>query len=222
MTALLAFFIVINSLAQEQTGANLYTGTGSFVNALNSAGLPGSFKSESSENAFQRTQPGPLYVINDDQESKKGEQGEGNDKEGNHERVVDREKDQLRSFLIEMESLASVSELPKLKGRVVIDLFEPIHNKSPRISRKSRELFQEISLKAGDPNYRIELIVWASIPSVTSWKAAVETADSLLEDLSNQAGVAKDQRFNMTATGKPWFYGKERRPRFSFVVKKLK
>ena len=31
MTALLAFFIVLNSLATEQTGANLYSGTGSFV-----------------------------------------------------------------------------------------------------------------------------------------------------------------------------------------------
>ena len=29
MTALLAFFIVLNSLAQEQTGAKLHAGTGS-------------------------------------------------------------------------------------------------------------------------------------------------------------------------------------------------
>ena len=48
MTALLAFFIVINSLAREQTGANLYTGTGSFVNAMNASGLPGRFETKGS------------------------------------------------------------------------------------------------------------------------------------------------------------------------------
>jgi flagellar motor protein MotB len=34
MTAQLAFFIVLNSLAQDQTGANLHAGTGSFVRSL--------------------------------------------------------------------------------------------------------------------------------------------------------------------------------------------
>lgn len=219
MTALLAFFIVINSLAKEQTGANLYAGTGSFVNALNSTGLPGSFKTKSSANSFQRTNPSPLYMVNDDQEENRGEDGEGNDKEGNKERILDREKDQLRRFLIEMESLASVQELPKLKGRVVIDLFESIRTRKPRISKKSRQLFEEISLKAGDPNYEIELIVWSNTPSVSSWSSAAQTAQSLLDDLTQ--GMSKREKSNITATGKPWFYSNERRPRFSFVVKKL-
>ncbi len=220
MTALLAFFIVINSLAKEQTGANLYAGTGSFVNALNSTGLPGSFKAKASENAFQRSEPGPLYMVNDDQNTDKGEQGEGNDKDGNSERVLDREKDQLRRFLIEMESLATVQELPKQKARVVIDLFEPIRSRSPRISKKTRELFHEIAIKAGDPNYQIELIVWSNTPSVSSWTSAVTTAESLLDSLTT--GMTDQQKTNLTATGKPWFYSNERRPRFSFVVKKLK
>ncbi|MEZ6064742.1 MAG: flagellar motor protein MotB [Planctomycetaceae bacterium] len=46
MTALLAFFIVLNSLAEEQTGAKLHRGTGSFVQALNNMGMPGFFTGE--------------------------------------------------------------------------------------------------------------------------------------------------------------------------------
>ena len=47
MTALLAFFIVLNSLAKEQTGANMYSGTGSFVSAFSNSGLPGDLFGES-------------------------------------------------------------------------------------------------------------------------------------------------------------------------------
>ncbi|MCP4857370.1 MAG: hypothetical protein GY903_23045, partial [Fuerstiella sp.] len=34
MTALLAFFIILNTLAEEQTGANLHAGTGSFMESV--------------------------------------------------------------------------------------------------------------------------------------------------------------------------------------------
>ena len=39
MTALLAFFIVLNSLAEDQTGANLHSGTGSFAVAISGYGV---------------------------------------------------------------------------------------------------------------------------------------------------------------------------------------
>ena len=54
MTAMLAFFIVLNTLAKEQTGADLHTGTGSFIAAVNSMGLPGMMTSSSSKHILQK------------------------------------------------------------------------------------------------------------------------------------------------------------------------
>ena len=53
MTALLAFFIVMNSLAEEQTGAKLYSGTGSFIRAVRTMGMPGMFPSDKSSRMEQ-------------------------------------------------------------------------------------------------------------------------------------------------------------------------
>ena len=49
MTALLAFFIVLNSFAKDQTGANMHSGTGSFVNAMSTSGLPGHYPGDRSD-----------------------------------------------------------------------------------------------------------------------------------------------------------------------------
>ena len=63
MTALLAFFIVLNSLAKEQTGANMHSGTGSFVNAFSSTGLPGHLSGSRSSDVIQQEAQKPIYAI---------------------------------------------------------------------------------------------------------------------------------------------------------------
>ena len=61
MTTLLAFFIVLNSLADEQTGANLHAGTGSFIQALESGGLGGGTMAKS-RRAFQQGEAAPKFI----------------------------------------------------------------------------------------------------------------------------------------------------------------
>ena len=65
MTALLAFFIVINSLAQEQTGANLYSGTGSFVSAIGAIGFAGAAPSDRSQYIHKKDAPvnPPFFIL---------------------------------------------------------------------------------------------------------------------------------------------------------------
>jgi hypothetical protein len=65
MTTLLAFFIVLNSLAKEQTGAKLYAGTGSFVSAVSSFGMPGSAPGDNSRHVIKIEEPVPTYVVPD-------------------------------------------------------------------------------------------------------------------------------------------------------------
>ena len=61
MTALLAFFIVLNSLAEEQSGANLHAGTGSFMKTVDKFGLAGKVNSDLSAQAFQQDAIAPKY-----------------------------------------------------------------------------------------------------------------------------------------------------------------
>lgn len=220
MTALLAFFIVINSLAQEQTGANLYSGTGSFVSALSSMGLPGKHKSDTSANAFQKQHPGPLYVVADGSESDKGK-GSGPDPDGNQMRIVDREKESLQRFIIELNQLGPSAKMPTVKNEIVFDIFEPIREAEPVVGSSSVNLFRQASLQL-DGATRIEIIVWASMPNVSAWTRSVNESERLKQYLIQKAGVNGPQLKNIIATGKPWFFSDAKRPRFSIVVTKLK
>ena len=221
MTALLAFFIVINSLAQEQTGANLYTGTGSFVNALSTGGLPASHTSNASKNPFQKLNPGPLYVVNDSPDKTSGRIGSGPDEEKDPTRVVDRERDMLRRFLIEMENLADVKSIPNSTGQVVFDFFEPIQDSTPMVSENSLGVFRQAVSKATSSKYKIDIIVWARTPGIPSWRRAAKQAAALRDDMIERLGVPPALKKAVTSTGKPWFFAKERRPRFSISVQKF-
>lgn len=219
MTALLAFFIVLNSMAEEQTGANLYSGTGSFVSSMGSFGLPGKIEDKSSKYVFQKTNVSPLYIVNDG-EAKPGK-GEGPDKQGNALRVINRERDQLRRFLIEMENFGKTGKLPQTTGMVVLDIFEEINKTSPMISQNATDTFRNAITRAARGNCKIDIVVWARTPSVTSWKKATNQANAIREDLFARLGVPSRLRTAVTAQGKPWFYSDERRPRYSFAIRKL-
>ncbi len=221
MTALLAFFIVLNSLAYEQTGANLYSGTGSFVVSLRAIGLPGQFTKRASQNPFQKEQAGPLYIVADRDSTPSADSGSGPDDDPNKLRVVDREKDMLRRFLIEMDGLVEVKSLPKSTGQIVFDFFEPLKQDSPMVDQNATDVFRQAMVRAGHSGFRIDIIVWAATPGISSWRRATTQARELREDLLNRLSVPEGLRDSVTATGKPWFFSDEKRPRYSFGVWKL-
>ena len=122
MTTLLAFFIVLCSLANEQTGIDLYEGTGSFVTAMESHGLPGVFHPNTTPNAIERNHKVPNYVAPDlnDHPPEKNATGPDDD---NGMRSIQRETEVFQRFLNEMERLATVDRLPETTGEVVFDFF---------------------------------------------------------------------------------------------------
>jgi len=221
MTALLAFFIVINSLAREQTGANLYTGTGSFVNAMNASGLPGRFETKGSKNVFQKSEAGPLYVVDDRMKKELQKPGNGPDEAGNALRVIDRERDMLRRFLIEMQEMGDIKALPQTTGNVVFDFFEPIEKTSPLVSDNVMDVFRQALSRATSTNYQVDIVVWASNPGITAWTKATHESIAVKDDLIDRLGVPDRVRSIVTSTGRPWLFSDEKRPRFSISVRKF-
>ena len=62
-TTLLAMFIALSTLGKDQSGVSFYNGTGSFLRALDTFGLPNLFPSSTRAIRLQAT--GPHYWVGD-------------------------------------------------------------------------------------------------------------------------------------------------------------
>ncbi|MEZ6095650.1 MAG: flagellar motor protein MotB [Pirellulaceae bacterium] len=88
MTALLAFFIVLNSLAKEQTGANLHAGTSSFFFCVQKSGnAAGSMSTDRTNQAVEQDYPSPLYAVSSNDPSKGKTAEIGPDEEDDNARI---------------------------------------------------------------------------------------------------------------------------------------
>jgi len=217
MTALLAFFIVLNSLAEEQTGANLYSGTGSFVRALAGLGLPGML-GEQAERVTQLDHVSPYYTVDDPENRTREGSPKGPDDEDNGVRVIDREKEEFERFVFEMEHLYHVDSFPKANGQIVFDSFESFPATPPLLTQDKRTLCGEVLPLLRNDQYRVEVIVWATTPSVTAWTRAANQAGSLRRELANGARLSKEQQNRLTCVAKPWPFSNAKRPAMSVVV----
>lgn len=221
MMVLLAFFIVLNSLAKEQTGANLHAGTGSFVMSLKSFGLPGIFKPGLSERPFQANAASPIYEVDGPQDGPPGENpGGGPDKEENCLRVIDRDKEQFERFMTEMEHIYNVEELPKTQGRIVYDLFDRLNSQSPLLTAQHQRAMADVVPLLRRPHYRVEIVVWATTPGATAWKRAALLSAQIRDEILQVASLKPNEAKRLQAVGKPWLLSDEKRPVLSFVVTK--
>ena len=221
MTALLAFFIVLNSLAKEQTGANLYAGTGSFITALKSFGLPGLFTQNTSDRVFQAKAASPIYAVNDAQENPSEKKPVGPDDEDNRLRVIDREKEQFERFLNEMAQLYHVNPLPRTQGRIVYDLFERLNQDGPPLlMEKHLHAIADVVPLLRRPTYRVQIVVWATTPNPTAWRRATEQSAEIRREIIAMASLRPDEESRLQAVGKPWLLPDAKRPVLSIVVTK--
>lgn len=220
MTALLAFFIVLCSLAEEQTGANLHAGTGSFVRALDGFGLPGAFSKDTSSRAVSLSHAGPLYVVSEpgqepDKESK------GPDETDNGLRVIDREQEEMQRFVNEMNRLAQVKKLPTNQGEVSFDFFNALSTSEPLLPKSFDSVMVQLVPLLNNPAYRIDLVVWATTPSRSAWTRAARQAARITREIEAKAGHSTGQQTGLRGVGKPWLYSDVKRPVFSIVVRRV-
>lgn len=220
MTALCAFFIVLNSLAKEQTGANLHAGTGSFTRSLQSFGVPGIAPGDESARAAPMPETSPLYVVPDDENSPPEPNGTGPDENADQLRVIDREVEDFERFLNEMGRFASVTPEAQNQGEITFDVFNRISEQPPYLNGTLVNAFKQVVPLISQSAYEMEIVVWATTPSKTAWARATKQATGLRSEFVTKAGLSDEARSRTAAVGRPWLFSDVKRPVLSIVVRR--
>lgn len=221
MTALLAFFIVLNSFAQEQTGANMYSGTGSFMNASNSIGLPGGLMGTRSRYMEQRKSPSPIYAV--ESEKKDSEDHLGPDEEIDQQAIIDRQTDDFKRFLSEMRDRFPVTEEPPTKSQIVLDSFEQFNRSEndevvPPLGDNAMMVAAQAMMRLGRDDFKLEIVVWANMPSHKALLKATDVAFRIEEQMAGNFALTEEQLGRLRFSAKPWLFSDSPRPKVSFVI----
>jgi len=220
MTTMLAFFIVLVSLAEEQTGANLHAGTGSFIRAMDSLGVPGLFSSGSKAVA-QFDEMSPQYIVDDPENRPPDNESTGPDENDNSIPVIDREKEELQRFVQEMQRLSKTHQLPEVRGEVSFDFFNRISDEPPFLPDNFDAVLEQVYPLVKQNGYQVEIIVWATTPSNSAWQRATHQASSISHTIVKKGNLTHQDSMRLHAYGSPWMYSDVKRPAFSIVVRRV-
>ncbi|MCR9293698.1 MAG: hypothetical protein NXI32_13320 [bacterium] len=214
MTALLAFFIVMNSLAKDQTGANMYAGTGSFARAFTASGQPGGMVGRRSDEMIQQAYQQPVYALaeNLNQEGDIGPDDSGKDK------IKDRDQEQFQKFLNAVEQDFGLEQQPKTEQQIVIDSFEPIWTKQGALGQHAVQLLAQTIPKLREPNVDMQLIIWASVPSQKNLEVQLVRLEKLKAEVLSKFWIKPSERNRILFRTRPWLFADAKRPVFSIVV----
>ena len=219
MTALLAFFIVLNSMAEEQTGANLYSGTGSFNSALKSGGLPGAFQGDHSRLMRQENAIAPMYMVPDPEENEAGSSS-GPDKTDDGGRIIDWEEEQFSRFLEELRRVSPPRRQSRIEGEVSLDIMAPLSEEKPLMVPELKKALFEVRSMLSQPDRTMQITVWATTPSQSAWTRAVEQAQKIRAEAIRMLKLDGPQQLRITAVGQTWISSKVKRPSVSLVLRK--
>jgi hypothetical protein len=222
MTALLAFFIVLNSLAEEQNGAALHAGTGSFMSNATTFGLPNSIADETSAQPYQMEAISPKYIVPDPDGNDAKGNNRGPDEEDDQQRIIDRQKEDFHRFLQEVRRINKIAPAPGVAGEVSFDVLEKLPREAPYMTKELKAALNGISPMLRRSDYVAELTVWCTTPSKSAWTRAIKQADELHRESAEYLRLSPDQQLRLTATAQPWISKDVKRPTVSVTVKRLK
>lgn len=226
MTALLAFFIVLNSFAKEQTGANMYSGTGSFMNAASSIGLPGGSMGNRSRLVVAKEAPSPIYAVESPNKDENSNERLGPDSDPDDKRVIDRQTESFKRFLSQVNKEYEVNETPPTRSQIVFDSFEKIRKPErgkPHLPMQTNatQIASEAIMKLGRADFKLEIVVWANMPARVSMNKAMKTATAVQKQVDTIFTLSPDQQSRLTVSAKPWLFSDAARPKMSFVISRL-
>lgn len=223
MTALLAFFIVLNSLAEEQTGANLHAGTGSFMKSVDKFGLAGKVNSNLSAQAFQQNAISPKYIVpsEDDQPAERGSKGP--DEVDDQQRIIDRTKDDYQRFLQDLRQVNNLKQERTVEGEVSFDVLQPLTMQSDGsiLNAELRAALSGVAPMLRRNDYAVEITVWTPNPSETAWSRTLKTAQRIHREANQFLRLSPNQLNRVTAIAQPWISSDVKRPVVSVTVRRL-
>ena len=216
MTALLAFFIVLNSLAQEQTGAAMYAGTGSFSTAFSKSGAAGKNIGNRSKYVMQMEEPKPIYALKENLDKNEDSKKIGPDEGPENERVVDRESEQFQIFLDKLKNSIGLKHTGTRSNQTAIDLFEPLLEKDGSISKVAQEVLPAAMVKLHSKS-SVEIILWANMPSPVVMKTKLDYANKVRAAIESSFWLKDESKQRLFIRVKPWLFTDAKRPTFSVV-----
>lgn len=221
MTALLAFFIVLNSLAEEQTGANMHSGTGSFMKSVDKFGLQGKVKSGLSAQAFQLNAIAPKYIEGDDRPPERG--ATGPDDDGDNGRIIDRTKDDYNRFLQSLRQVNNLSQDTDVAGEVSFDVMEkfPPSSAGTLINAELKAALNGVAPMLRRNDYAVEIVVWTPTPSKSAWSRSLGIAQRLHREAVNLLRLPPNQSARVTSVAQPWISKTVKRPKVSVTLRRI-
>jgi flagellar motor protein MotB len=220
MTALLAFFIVLNSMADDQTGANLYSGTGSFNAALNTHGLPGAFSDNRSSKLVQQNAVAPMYMVGDPEQEDFGN-GVGPDDTDDGGRIINREEEQFSRFLSEIQRVSTLKKEPEIVAEFSLDVFGALPTDGSLMSPELKATLAQVRSAFNSKNYAMEITVWATTPSQSAWSRAAKQASEIRSEAIPYLQVDSVKQQRVSAVGRTWISSKLKRPAVSICLRRL-
>lgn len=220
MTALLAFFIVMNSLATDQTGANLYSGTGSFINVSEGMGIPGLFVSGRSTYPLQMHQPAPIYIVGDDDDETVDNNSTGPADTGEETIVKDFEQDQLERFLKQMQEDNAVTPEDTIQGEIAFDMMKALPRDEDIFIDELKKQMLELSPALRRRGYELQVQVWATTPAPSAWMRAAGQAEELQRRIPEFLQLTGEDSLKIKAIAGPWHTADLERPSVSLLVRK--
>ncbi len=218
MTALLAFFIVLNSLASEQTGANLYSGTGSFIQATDSLGVPGIFPVGRSQHSVQLNHSSPHYIVPD--ETDELNTGNGPDENEDSIYVRDREQEDFERMLNELERLHSATDPGDVSGEVTFDRHQPLPKSSQKLDAGLKKLLVELRPFLNRKGSEAEIIVWTPTPSVSAWSRSAQVAGEIQHQAAGYLQLTPQQTERLKSSSQQWSSPQLERPVLSVCIRR--
>ena len=162
----------------------------------------------------------PLYLTDEPEPTDELGKESGNE-DDNGIPIVDRQEDVYKRFLNELDRLATVQKMPETEGEAVFDVFNRLNPEPPLLTRTHQEALLRVLPTLRRNNYRVDIIVWATMPSESAWLNASEQAAQIVDEVISWSRFTPEQKSHLRAVGKPWLYADLKRPVMSILVRKV-
>ena len=169
---------------------------------------------------MQMQETSPLYMADIPEDAEPDSNGTGPD-DDNSIRSVDREMEEFKRFLNELERKSNVDADPATTGEVVFDFFEPLNAEPPTLPPQYDEIVAQFIPLLRRSTHRVDIVVWTPTPSPTAWARSSELAFRVKQELVKRNRLNPQQASRLSATSRPWFDRDAKRPIISVIMKRV-